>query len=193
MTKAQKWLLLSVIVFLALVGYTQQQFSGGSAVTVTSALPAGSNTIGAIKLHDGSDTSITSTGGAIDVNIKTGSVGNNAFALNAGTAKVGITYPYTSCGTTAFTSALQAMPTVSTAITASTTCVLEIAVSNTSGGALTYTISDNQGSPIAFVSAVTINSGERNTYTFPNGAKFTSGVKLNASGSGVTYALEGLQ
>lgn len=172
----------------------QQQTSGGAAVTVTSGTVT-ANQGGTWTMQPGNTANttawlVTGTGGNFPIS---GSISNTAFGVSAGTAKIGITYPYTSCGTTSFTSALQAMPTSSTAIATSTTCILGFEISNTSGGSLTVTISDNQGSPVVFLSAVSIGAGETRTYNWPNGRKFTSGVKVQASGAGIVYALEGLQ
>jgi hypothetical protein len=183
----------------------QQQLPGGQAVTQSGVwnmgINAGSNTIGNVKLTDGSgnfqptgDSAARTIHQTIDnASLPVTQSGAWNFGANAGTNKIGITYPYTSCGTTAFTKALQAMPTSSTAIAVATTCVLGIEVSNTSAGPLNVTISDNQGAPITFLNATPLNAGETRTYNWTNGRQFLSGIKVLASGAGVTYALEGLQ
>ncbi len=211
MTRNQRWFALGILAILAVIGgYAQQQYSGGSSVTVSAALPTGSNTIGAVKVTDG--TNFMPTGDASARSIHT-TVDNASLAvtgtfwqstqpvslsslpaLAAGTAKVGVTYPYTSCGTTAWTKALQAVPTSSTAVASATTCLLILNLSNTNGSSVTVTVSDNQGTPVNFLNAVTLAAGETRTYAFaPGGASFTSGVKMSASTTGVTYTAEGLQ
>ena len=173
----------------------QQQFSGGQTVSVSN-FPATQP----VSIASMPSTPVTGTfwqatqpvSGTVTANIS-GSINNTAFGLNAGTAKIGVTYPYTSCGTTAFTSALQAMPTSSTAIATSTTCLLVLNLSNTTGGSLTITVSDNAGTPVNFLNAVTMLAGESRTYSFPAGAKFSSGIKVAASGAGIVYSAEGLQ
>jgi hypothetical protein len=191
-----KWTIVIGILFGCLVVVAQQQFSGGQAVTVSN-FPGTQPVSGTfwqatqpVSIASMPSTPVTGTfwqatqpvSGTVSVN-----------ALPAGTAKIGTTYPYTSCGTTAFTKALQAMPTSSTAIASSTTCLLSLQVSNTTGGSLTVTVSDNQGTPINFLNGVTILAGESRQYNFPNGANFTTGIKVQASGAGITYAAEGLQ
>lgn len=188
MTRAMKWTVIASILLVCLITVAQQQFSGGQSVTVqnfpatqsvaTTQLPGGLDGSGFLKVHEQGTAAVSLA--ALP-------------SLAAGTAKIGITYPYTSCGTVAFTTALQAMPTASTAITASTTCVLTLQLSNTSAGSLTVNVSDNQGTPVSFLNAVTVLPGETREYSFPNGMKLTSGIKVNASGTGVTYAIEGLQ
>lgn len=187
--KRPKTLFLIVLVSIVALVMTmratpQQQQSGGQAVSVTN-FPATQPVSGtfwqATQPVSGTFWQATQP------------VSFSQPALVAGTAKIGTTYPYTSCGTTAFTKALQAMPTSSTAIAVATTCVLGIEISNTSGGALTVTISDNAGTPVNFLNGVTINAGETRTYNWANGRQFTSGVKVQASGAGITYSLEGLQ
>lgn len=181
MTNRMKWAVIAGILFgtfVVMIG--QQMQSGGSAVTVTS---------GTVTANAGNGPSVA---WKVDPSGVTSPVSLASLpALGAGTAKIGVAYPYTSCGTTAFTEALQAMPTSSTAITTTTTCVLQIALSNTSAGALTVTVSDDQGTPVNFLNAVILNAGE--TRNYPALGKFTSGIKVQASGTGVTYALEGVQ
>ena len=190
-----KWTVILGILFgtfVVMIG--QQMQSGGSAVTVTSGTVtanAGNGPATAWKV-DLSQTGANSTAIKVDPSGVTSPVSLASLpALAAGTAKIGIAYPYSSCGTTAFTEALQAMPSSSTAITTTTTCVLQLALSNTSGGALTVTVSDDQGTPVNFLNAVTLNAGE--TRNYPALGKFTSGIKIQASGTGVTYSLEGVQ
>lgn len=198
MTNRMKWVALIGLLFCASFGswigklVAQQMYSGGQAVTITSGtVTVQQSTASSLKV-DLSGTNANATALKVDPSAVTSPVSLAALpALVAGTAKIGITYPYTSCATTAFTEALQAMPTSSTAITTTTTCILQLTVSNTSGGALTVTVSDNQGTPVNFLNAVTLNSGE--TRNYPAIGKFTSGIKVQASGTGITYSLEGVQ
>lgn len=178
-------LVIATLIVLAAIGIgnPQQQFSGGQSVTVSN-IP-----------HVVVDTAPTTavTGPLTDTQLRATAVSVSLPALAAGTSKIGITYPYTSCGTTAFTKSLQAMPTSSTAIASSTTCLLGFDVSNTSGGSLTVTVTDNAGTPINWLNAVTLLAGETRTYQFAGGKSFASGIKVQASGSGITYSAEGLQ
>lgn len=219
MNNKQKWAVIAVLAFATTFGswigkvIAQQMQSGGQSVTVASGTLAATQG-GTWTVQPGNTANTTAwkvDGSAVTQPVSIATMPSTPVtgtfwqatqptslaslpALVAGVAKIGVTYPYTSCGTTAFTSALQAMPTTSTAIAASTTCLLLLNLSNTTAGALTVTVSDNAGTPVNFLNAVTLNAGETRTYAFaPGGAKFTSGIKVAASGSGVTYTAEGLQ
>lgn len=199
--RIEKRVLVGLIVLLmAIIGSAQQQQPGsaGNSVTVSNAtLAVTQSGTWNTRLQDGSGNAVTSTGAALDVNLKSGSIANTAFGVNSGTAKIGIVYPYTSCGTTAFETGtpagLAAMPTSSTAVAAASTCVVSMTISNTSAGALNVTVSDNAGTPINFLNAFTMPAGSTSTYNFPNGMKFNAGIKVQASGAGVTYYIEGVQ
>lgn len=196
--EAPKWVAVLLLAFAVTFGgwiskvIAQQMQSGGQAVTVTSGTVAATQS-GTWTVQPGNTANTTAwkvDGSAVTQPASLASLP----ALAAGTAKIGVTYPYTSCGTTAFTSALQAMPTSSTAVAPATTCLLLLNISNTTAGALNVTVSDNAGTPVNFLNAVTLNAGETRTYAFaPGGAKFTSGIKMLASGAGITYTAEGLQ
>jgi len=193
MSKIERW--IAVIGFVAGLGIVgpliaQQEFSGGQTVTVGNAsIPVTESGTWTVQPGNTPNTTAWKVDGSAVTQPVSGTVSVNA--LPAGSALIGQTYPYSSCGTTKFTQALQAMPTSSTAITASTTCIYLLSISNTSAGSLTVTLSDNQGTPINFLNAVTVLAGETRQYV--NLGKFTSGIKVQASGSGITYALEGLQ
>lgn len=188
-SQVRKWaivaLLLVAVTAYGVATVPQQQQSGGQSVSVTN-VP-----------HVIVDTapSTVVTGPLTDAQLRASAVpvSFTQQALPAGTAKVGVVYPYTSCGTTSFTKALQAMPTVSTTIASATTCVLVFDISNTSGGSLTVTVSDNAGTPVNWLNAVTMLAGETREYSWPNGKNFASGIKVIASGAGITYSVEGLQ
>jgi hypothetical protein len=174
-------ILALIICTVAVFTPGQQQYSGGQVVSISN--------VPHVIVDTAPTTAVTGTffQGTQPVSLAA------LPALVAGTAKVGITYPFTSCGTTAFSKPLQAMPTSATAIAVATTCLLSIDISNTTGGALTVTITDNQGSPITWLNAVSMAAGETRSYNFPNGKNFTTGIKVTASGAGITYSAEGLQ
>ena len=195
MSNAQKWFVIFGLFLLGLVGgvVAQQQFSGGQAVTVSSGTITATQATGA-NLHVDVDSAPTTT--------VSGTVGLSALpALVAGTALIGETYPYTGCGTSKVESGspagFAAVPTSYTAIETTTTCVLTLVVVNTGSASLTYYVTDDQSTPIAVIGSssnpVTILPGERDEYTFPNGAKFNSGIKLAASAAGASYYLLGIQ
>ena len=93
--------------------------------------------------------------------------------------------PVTACGSTAFTPAWQAVPTSNTALTATTSCVIAIMVSNTNASAQTVTVTDGQGSPVTVLNAFSIPANSQVTLPF-HGAQMTSGIKWTAGGAGLT-------
>jgi hypothetical protein len=118
---------------------------------------------------------VDGTGGSFPIS---GSIANTGFnvtgSLPSGANVIGQvqTVPKTACGTTAFTPAWQAVPTSTTALTATTSCVMAIIITNTNGSAQTVTITDGQGSPVTIASAFSI--------------QMTSGIKWSAGGTGMT-------
>jgi len=102
------------------------------------------------------------------------------------------TVPQNACGTTVASSALAAVPTTSTAVFSSTTCVQTIVLNNTTGSAVTVTVTDNQGTPINDVLTFSIPAYSQLIQNL-GGVAFTTGVKWLASVSGVTGAIIGNQ
>lgn len=207
MSKLERWVAFAVAVVCYIIGagvisviHADQQFSGGTAVTVTSgSITANAGTGPATPWKvDLSATGANTTPIKVDGSAVTQPTSLASLpSLAAGTAKIGVVYPWTNCGNTAFETGspagMAAMPTSSSAVAAATTCVTLIVVSNTTGAPLTYTISDNAGTPLNFLNAVTINAGERDTYPFDHGFKFNAGIKVVASGAGLNYYINGLQ
>jgi len=95
------------------------------------------------------------------------------------------------CVGTRVAAALQAVPTSSTLISWTggasnvTTCVSFLVINNTTSGALTISITDNQGSPVSFLTSFSIPASSQLLQPL-YGLPFTSGVKWQASGSGLT-------
>jgi hypothetical protein len=204
--KQKNWSAIGVmfigLFFLSLIGgvYAQQQFSGGSAVTVTSGTITATQATGS-NLHVAVDsaptTAVTGTffQGTQPVSLAT------APALVAGTAKIGITYPYTGCGTTSFESGspvgFAALAAATTTITSTTTCILTFVITNTGAASFTYYATDNAGTPVPIIGSsgnpITILPGERDEYTFPNGSKFNAGIKLTSSATTGSFYILGVQ
>jgi len=131
---------------------------------------------------------VDGTGGSFPIS---GSIANTGFnvtgSLPTGGNVIGQvqTIPKTACGTTAFTPAWQAVPTSTTALTATTSCVMAVIITNTNGSAQTVTITDGQGSPVTIASAFSIPGNSQ--VTFPlYGSQMTSGIKWSAGGTGMT-------
>jgi len=180
----------AIVIGIVVMLVAQQQSNGGTAVTITSGtvtLGAGAANIGAVAIQSGQTVGLATGSNAI------GSITNTTFGISAGTAKIGITYPYTGCGTTAIESALAAMPTTTTSVTASTTCVLTLYLHNSSSTtAYTVTVTDAGGSNY-ILNGVSLQPLEVRQLNFPNGLKLTSGVKWSASNAAVIAGFEGLQ
>jgi hypothetical protein len=102
------------------------------------------------------------------------------------------TVPLNACGTTVASSALAAVPTSSTAVFSTTTCVQTIVLNNTTSSALTVTVTDNEGTPVNDLLTFSIPAYSQLIQPL-GGVAFTSGVKWVASASGVTGAMLGNQ
>jgi hypothetical protein len=187
---------LAVFATLLIAGitYGQLQQSGGpgSTVTVTSItnpLPAGTNVIG----HVINDASAAVIGHVITDSGSVASVSLSA-ALPTGSNVIGTvnSIPKTACGNTVASQALAAVPTSSTAVFSSTTCVMTIVLNNTNSSSVTVTVTDNQGTPINDVLTFSIPANSQLIQPLW-GVAFTSGVKWVASTTGVTGAVLGYQ
>jgi hypothetical protein len=206
-------LLIGLMLTGAVMAQLNQSGGGGSSVT----LQPGSNLAGkfgidqttpgttnGVSLANVGSTAIATGNGVSGAGVQRVNIAsdNTAFAVNAtvsaalpaGTNLLGSVYtiPKTTCGSTPVGIALGAVPTSSTlATSAVTTCVIAIALNNTTASNVTVTVSDNQGTPVNMDLTFTLPPGEKVTPLF--GIPFTSGVKWSASVSGVTGGLVGIQ
>jgi hypothetical protein len=114
-------------------------------------------------------------------------------ALAAGTALIGKVAPFTGCGTTVFSQAMVALPTSSTVVTATTTCVLALYFDNTNAGAQTVTVTDNAGTPLNVVGPGFSLPGLSNMTIPLDGVALSNGIKWLAGGTGVTGGVLGVQ
>jgi hypothetical protein len=177
--------------FLLLIGigvlgplFGQLQQSGGAG-TVTTANQGGTwninNISGTVALPTGAATSAkqpalgTSGTPSVDVITVQGASGMAALQMA----------PKTACGVTAFTPAWQAVPTASTALTTTTSCVVAVMITNTNTSAQTVTVTDGQGTPVTVLSAFSIPGNSAVTLPF-HGSQMTSGIKWTAGGAGLT-------
>lgn len=178
----------------------QLQQSGG--IAITSALPAGTNQIGHVIDDSGSTTAVTGnvtvvqgTGSNLHVAVDsapTTAVTGTFFqttqpvslaslpALGAGTNLVGYSRAQNACGTTNYESGMTNPPTSSTSLTATTTCVALIYVSNTTASAATITIQD-QGTGCNSAACIWVDAFSvppNSNMALPlYGMKFASGIK----------------
>jgi hypothetical protein len=178
--------------------YAQLQQSGGpgSTVTIGAALPTGSNVVGKVGL----DQTTPGTTNGVVVNgtlpafaaTPTFNMGSMA-ALVSGTATIGAVIPKTPCGTTVANQDLAAVPTSSTAVFASTTCLMAAYFNNTNASAQTVTLTDNAGTPLNGIGPAFSVPGLSNLFLPYEGIRFASGVKWLAGGTGVTGGMWGFQ
>jgi hypothetical protein len=140
----------------------------GRLITVgagTGGTPAG----GVMSIQGVSSGTVVPVSGTVSVN-----------ALVAGTALIGYTRPQNACGTTNYESVMTNPPSSATSLTATTTCVLEIFVSNITGSAATITVQD-QGTGCNSAACVWIDAfsipANSNMAIPLYGMKFASGIK----------------
>jgi len=202
-------LLVAAGIFGPVYGQLQQSGGPGSAVTATQGGTWNINNIsGTVSLPTGAATAakqpalgtagtpsadvITVQGAASMTPFTiTGSISNTGFnvtgSLPTGANVIGQvqTVPKTACGKTAFTPAWQSVPTSTTSVTSTTSCVIAVIITNTNGAAQTVSITDGQGAPVTVVSAFSIPANSQ--VTFPlYGSQMTSEIKWSAGGTGLT-------
>lgn len=201
MSNRQKWaVIVGLFLVGALAGVAQQQFSGGQAVTVTSGSITATQTTGANLHVDVDSAPTTAVTGTFWQSTQPVSL-TSLPALAAGTAVVGVTTPLTGCGSTKVESGspagFAALAASTTTVESSTTCILTLIVTNTGASSFTYYATDNAATPIPVIGSsgnpITILPGERDEYTFPNGAKCNAGIKLTSSATTGAYYLLGVQ
>ncbi len=120
--------------------------AGTSNVSVTSALPTGSNVIGSVGAK-----------------------------------------PLTSCGNTIYDSGMTNLPTTEAAATSTATCVSAIYVNNLTASSQTFSIKDNQGTPVVYVNAFNLPANSNLLLSF-GGIKFASGVRWVATNASAVNA-----
>jgi len=200
--------LLLVLLWLSQPASTQQQNSGGAAVTVTGALPAGSNQIGHVVADSGSTTVITgtvtvaqATGSNLHVAVDsaptttvTGTVANGAGVANIGIVR---SVPSACTQSTNFTNSTVGVATgAGTSVTSTTTCVTDVYVNNITNSAVTFRLADKSGTPVIWIGGnadftIPANSNVR----FPlGGVTFTSGITAIAgTAAALNVQVNGLQ
>jgi hypothetical protein len=81
----------------------------------------------------------------------------------------------------------QAVPTSTTAVTPADAYLQTVTVTNTTSGALTFTLADRQVSPVAVMTAVSIAANTTYVIAFPNLYWCPGGFTVAASGSGLNF------
>lgn len=88
--------------------------------------------------------------------------------------------PKTTCGTTAYDSGMVSIPTASTAVTATATCVNGIIFVNITGSSQTSSVTDNQGTPVTYLASFAIPANSTFVYDLQY-AKLAAGIKWSAA------------
>lgn len=187
-------LVLCVLYFAgSVMGQLQQSGGPGSAVTATQ------TGTWSIRMQDGSGNALTSTSSALDINIKTGSIGNTAFALNAGTANIGFVrvLPSSCTQSTNFSNATSQVATsTGTTVTSTTTCVTFAYANNITNSAVTLRLADKSGTPVIWLGGNADFSIPANSnLALPiGGVTFTSGITAIAgTASAINLQINGVQ
>jgi hypothetical protein len=103
------------------------------------------------------------------------------------------TVPKTTCGTTAYDSGMVTLPTTSTAVTSTATCVDAIVFVNTTGATQTVSVTDNQGTPASYLSSFSLPANSTFVYNLQY-VKMASGIKWSATNAtSVTAQVVGFQ
>ena len=187
--------LLSLGIILEPVIKAQMQVSNG-AVSIL----AGNAIVGKV----GIDQTTPGTTNAIALStlgVNPVSTGNGT--ANTGTLRVSIasdqtafsvrSVPATTCGSTAVSQAIIAVPISSTAVFASTTCLTTAFFNNSNATAQTVTLTDNAGTPLNIIGPAFSVPALSNMVIPFNGIPFSAGVKWLAGGTGVTGGMIGYQ
>src|SRR2546430_3753226 len=191
------WTSLVLIGFAAVLsGQQQQSGGGGSSVTISAALPSGSNIIGKVGIDQTTPgtTNLVSIGtnGTVAIGAGSAVIGHviadtgsttavtTLPSLVAGSALIGYTRAQNGCGTTNYEAGLQNLPNSSTSLTATTTCVLLVSFTNTTSGAVTVTMQDQttncNSAACQVLNAFSIPANS-NLLLPLYGTKFVSGIK----------------
>jgi len=186
-------LLASGVSFVPTYAQLQQSGGGGSNASVGSfaaAAPGSGTAIGGVfnstlpTYTNGQlgQVQIDSSGRVLVASIAGTSTVTVSGAIPAGTNAIGTVRanPLTSCGNTIFDSGMTNLPTTEAAATTTTTCVEAIYVNNLTSSSQTFSIKDNQGTPVVYVNSFNLPANSNMLITF-GGIKFTSGVRWVAT------------
>jgi len=204
-------ILVGLFAIGSVFGQLNQSSGSGTSTTIVAALPAGSNNIGSVNavqsgtwsasVTQGGNTAAVTAAGAlkIDGSASTQPVSGTVAVSNTGFNVTGslptggnvIGYvrvvPPSTCGTTAYDSGAVSLPNTSTTLTSTATCVTAILFNNTTSSTQTVSVTDNQGTPVAYVSSFQIPGNS--SFVFPlYGMKLTGGIKWSATNTGVVNA-----
>ncbi len=186
-------LLISALINMPVIAQLQQSGGGGSNASVGSfaaAAPGSGTAIGGVfntslpTYTNGQlgQVQIDSSGRLLVASIAGTSTVSISGAIPAGTNAIGTVRanPLTSCGNTIFDSGMTNLPTTEAAATATTTCVEAIYVNNLTASSQTFSIKDNQATPVVYVNGFNLPGNSNMLITF-GGIKFNLGVRWVAT------------
>jgi hypothetical protein len=178
----RQWWGVAIVVLVlvggSLLGQLNQSGGGGSAVTATQAGTwtvqpgnTANTTPWLASVAQGGNTAQVTAGGALRID------GSAVTQPVSGTVT---TVTKTSCGTTAYDSGMLALPTSSTAVTSTATCVEAVVLVNVTSAVQTVTLTDNQGTPAVYLTGFQIPANSTLVYEL-HFARLASGVKWSAT------------
>ena len=188
------WGMLTVIVLFIAGSLLAQLNQSGGAGTNVSATQSGTWTVQPgntanttpwlASLSQGGNTAQVSAGGALKID------GSAVTQPVSGTLTM---VPKTMCGSTAYDSGMVTLPTTATVVTSTATCVNAIVFVNTTGSAQAVTLTDNQGTPVAYLSSFQLPANSTFVYDLQY-VKMASGIKWSAANAtSVNAQIVGLQ
>jgi hypothetical protein len=175
----------------SLMGQLSQSGGAGASVTATQSgtwtMQPGNTantTPWLFTMSQGGNAAQVSAGGALKID---GSAVTQPVSGNVTVA------PKTACGTAVYDSGMVALPTTSTAVTTTATCVNSVIFVNTTGATQTVTMTDNQGSPVTYLASFQIPANSTLVYGLDY-AKMANGIKWSATNAtSVNAQIVGMQ
>jgi hypothetical protein len=150
------------------------------------------------RTQDGSGTAITSTGAALDVNLK--SAGSISFGVSTGTNIIGLVRDIPgNCSQTSIVrfSVVQVASGGGTSVTTTTSCIVSGMVNNITNSPVTLRLADQSGTPVIWVGGnadFTIPANSNLALNGIPGVIFTSGITAIAgTGAALNLYLSVLQ
>jgi len=200
------WTSLVLIGFAAVLsGQQQQSGGGGSSVTITGALPAGTNVIGKVGIDQTTPgtTNLVSIGtnGTVAINaaLPAGANSIGTVVNGTGTANMGYvrTLPSSCTQSTTFSSSTVGVATgAGTSVSSTTTCVTLVYVNNITNSPVTFRLADKTGTPIIWIGGnadYTIPANSNVAYPL-GGVLFTGGITAIAgTASALNLQVSGVQ
>ena len=188
------WGMLTVIALFIAGSLLAQLNQSGGAGTNVSATQSGTWTVQPgntanttpwlASLSQGGNTAQVSAGGALKID------GSAVTQPVSGTVTM---VPKTACGSTAYDSGMVSLPTAATAVTSTATCVNAIVFVNITGSTQTVTLTDNQGTPVSYLSSFQLPANSTFVYDLQY-VKMASGIKWSAANAtSVNAQIVGLQ